>query len=389
MAQGQAQFCGNCGSPREAGTSACPRCGSPYGEIPSGSFANTQEPTQLSPTAAVPSSSQPNWGNTPSTQYPGATPSRPSTEVPPPPGGYQSSGAYPPLGSTTQNAGVVPPGPPTAVSQPSGGYPPAPPPTQQAPGGNARSWGKLVVLFAVVAGLAFHDFIGTNSSTGSNQQASNAPGATATPGANPTATATLTSSSGTYSATLPGPGCDTSGGIWTPQGLDGVSCPTQSGTELVINATGARGYLYLQLPNNQAFSPNNTISVAGTLGDNGSGYQTKCIGLAELDANTGYSAEYCNTGQWSIYSISSGGSIIQTLAKNVSNVLTAAEISLSLKGSMLTFSINNAAVDAISITPIQPARVAIVYDCVGYGASSTINGNFLLVNGFSYTPTSG
>lgn len=211
----------------------------------------------------------------------------------------------------------------------------------------------------------------------------------ATQGAQPTSVPTngtpTAPLSYTYSAALPGSLCDTNGGIWTPQALDGVSCPTQTGTELIINAGGTRGYLYFQLPNNRAFLSNNKINVTGTLGATSSGYQTKCLGLAEQDANTGYSVEYCNTGQWFIYSIASGGSVIQPpLAKNVANALTTASISMTLEGTTLTFSINNAVVDTLSISPIRPTKTAIVYNCVGYGANQTIGGNYLLVNSFSY-----
>jgi hypothetical protein len=398
MAQGQAQFCGTCGSPRVAGASACPQCHHPYGELPSSAHASAQEPTRLSPPAVVSGSSQPNWGNTPPTPYPGAVTPEQTTQVPPPPppGGYTASGASvaPPPGGYP-SSGPYPPGEPTlgagtqlvSVSSLPGAFPSVVAPTPQLPGKKPWSWGKLVlantialvILFVVVVGLLYHDFIGTGS------QASNAPTATAAPGATATVPA---SSTGSYSASLPGPGCDTKGGIWTPKGLDGISCQTQSGTALVINATGARGYLFLQLPNNQAFTPNNTLSITATLGENGNGYQAKCVGLAEVDANAGFSAEFCNTGQWFIYSISSDGSILQTLDKNVSNTLTAAQISLTISGSKLTFSVNSTPVDSISITAIQPARIAIVYDCVGYGAGSTIGGNYLLVNGFNYSPAS-
>jgi hypothetical protein len=297
-----------------------------------------------------------------------------------------------------------------SVSSLPGAYPSAVVPTPQPPVGKSQSGGKLVIantiaiilLFVVVAGLLYHDVLGTGSqasiaptatsasgaaTAGTNPAGTTAPGATRTPGANPTTTTSTSSTSG-YSASLPGPGCDTRGGIWTPKGLDGISCPTQSGTELVINTTGARGYLYFQLPNNQAFAPNNTSTITATLGENSNGYQAKCVGLAEVDANTGFSAEFCNTGQWFIYSISNDGSILQTLDKNVSNTLTGANISLTIRGSTLAFSVNSAPVDAISITPIQPTRIAIVYDCVGYGANSTIGGNYLLVNGFIYSPAS-
>jgi hypothetical protein len=213
-------------------------------------------------------------------------------------------------------------------------------------------------------------------------------GSTPTISGTPTEVTSTTTSTNNYSAALPGLGCDTNGGTWTEQGLDGISCPNSTGTELVINASGTRGYLYLQLPNDRAFLSSNTISVTSTLGDNANGYQTKCVGLAEQDVNTGYSAEYCNNGQWFIASISSGGVILQTLHKSVTTTMTTVEISLTFQKTTLSFSVDNNIVDTIGISSIQPAKVAIVYDCVGYGAGSTIGGNYLLVSGFSYTTLS-
>lgn len=387
MVQGQAQFCGTCGSPRVAGASECPDCHSPYGELPNLGTPPPEQTTRVPP--------PPPGGYIAS-----------AASVAPPPGAYPSSGPYPSAENPTQVVGSQP----APISPLPGAYPPAVVPTPQSPVGKSQSGGKLVIantiaimiLFVVVAGLLYHDVLGTGSqasiaptatsasgaaTAGTNPTGTPVPGATRTPGANPSATAPASSTSG-YSASLPGPGCDTRGGIWTPKGLDGISCPTQSGTALVINATGARGYLYFQLPNNQAFAPNNTSTITATLGENSNGYQAKCVGLAEVDANTGFSAEFCNTGQWFIYSISNDGSILQTLDKNVSNTLTGAKISLSISGSTLTFSVNSAPVDAISMTPIQPTRIAIVYDCVGYGANSTIGGNSLLVNNFTYSPAS-
>ncbi len=193
-------------------------------------------------------------------------------------------------------------------------------------------------------------------------------------------------SAATYSTTRPGLICDTSGGVWKPQNLDGVSCPpSTTGTQLVINNSGSRGYLYLQqLPHNQTFSSSNTISTTAVLGGTASGYQTKCIGLAEKDANTGYSVEYCNTGAWFIASISSGGTILHKLDHGVVTTLTTATISLTLNGTTLSFSIENNVVDTINISTLQPGEVGIVYDCVGYGAYQTIGGNYLLVQNFNY-----
>lgn len=238
------------------------------------------------------------------------------------------------------------------------------------------------LIFASTTVLLFtHRSSSTPGAIGSTLTATPA-GSTPTTNETPTAIPPTTNN---YSAALPGLGCDTNGGIWTEQGLDGISCPSSTGTALVINASGARGYLYLQLPNNRAFSSNNDISVTGILGGTASGYQTKCVGLAEQDANTGYSVEYCNNGQWFVASISSGGVILQTLHKSVSTTMTTAEISLTFQQTTLSFSVDNNVIDTTTISPIQPTKVAIVYDCVGYGANSTIGGNSLLINGFSYT----
>ncbi|HEY0753910.1 MAG TPA: hypothetical protein VGD98_08125 [Ktedonobacteraceae bacterium] len=193
------------------------------------------------------------------------------------------------------------------------------------------------------------------------------------------------SASSTYSTTQPGVICDKNGGVWNAQNLDGINCPTTAGTQLIINVGGSRGYLDLQqLPHNQAFSSNNTLTVTGVLGGIASGYQTKCIGLAERDANGGYSAEYCNNGAWFIASLSSGGTILNKLEKGVVTMLTTVTISLALNGTTLSFSVENNAISTASISTLQPTKVAIVYDCVGYGANQTINGNYLLVQDFSY-----
>jgi hypothetical protein len=197
------------------------------------------------------------------------------------------------------------------------------------------------------------------------------------------------SPSSTYATTQPGVICDKNGGVWSAQNLDGVNCPTVAGTQLIINASGSRGYLDLQqLPQNQAFSPNNTLTVTGVLGGTASGYQTKCIGLAERDAHGGYSAEYCNNGDWFIASISPGGTILRKLEKGAVTMLTTATVSLALNGTTLSFSVEKDALSTTTISTLQPTTVAIVYDCVGYGANQTINGNYLLVQNFSYSTAS-
>lgn len=168
--------------------------------------------------------------------------------------------------------------------------------------------------------------------------------------ANPTATP---ASSTSYSAVQPGPGCDTGGGTWTTQGTRSITC----GTFVITASADAHGYLYLQLPQSKAFSPKNIIGVTGKVnGDHG----RECVGLAEEDVNTGYLAEYCSDGGWFIYTISGDGAIMHTLSQSVTATRASTQISLTLAGTTLSFTIDSE-VYKVSISPIQPTKVAIAY----------------------------
>lgn len=184
----------------------------------------------------------------------------------------------------------------------------------------------------------------------------------------PTPAAT-TSPPNSYSATQPGPGCDLSGGTWNPAGpIGNIQC----GTRITINANQGRGYLYLALPANAAFSPGNTVSIASTMGYDGYTSVNTCGGLAEQDANTGFLVEYCNNGQWSVYSISSAGAIIKTLASGITSTRTNEELSLALSGNTLAFTIDTE-VHKLTVVPIQPVKVGIEVYCQGAGNSITVN----------------
>lgn len=283
-----------------------------------------------------------------------------------------------------------------------------PPPQSPQPPQKPRRGNKgviaisLVVLLVILAGTAFagfNFFTSRNSST-AKDHATTTPtalttAATATPVATDTtttqagasltptdttttaitptdtaATSTVTTTTtGDYTALQPGPGCDTSGGTWTPQDISSINC----GTQLSVNGN-TRGYLYLQLPNTKAFSASNIIGVSGNLGSGSPGY---CVGLAEQGASTGYLVEYCADGSWFVYSISSGGAVVQTKAKSLTSIRTGEQLSLTIKGSLLSFSIDTE-VHTIAITPIQPTRVAITF-ATGYYSSN------VTVTNFSYT----
>ena len=425
-------FCGNCGYALQTTGAAT---SSSSLEQQKGAFPSSTFPMAGSPPPPPPFPS----GNTPSSvTFPGAG----SPPPPPPyPGGnmpsspsYQGAGSPPPYPSGNMSsspsysgAGTPPPYPggstpssPTYQTNvpgfPPAAYPKSEPnlPSQQPqlpqPRKRKNKGGMIfavivaiILIGAAVGGTYFYtthiapqaktSATPTHGTTATTAPTTNA--ATATPDltataaattgtATATATATLTTGSTTptpgttattvtgtttsYSATQPGPGCDSNGGTWTPQGISKITC----GTQISVSASNGRGYLSLQLPNNQAFAPNNTIGVTGAL-QGGS----DCVGLAEQSANAGYLAEYCNDGNWHIYSISGTGAIVKTLTQSITSTRSSEQLSLSINGTSLSFSIDTE-VHKISISAIQPTKVAITYLTGYYGGTVT-------VTNFSYT----
>jgi hypothetical protein len=157
------------------------------------------------------------------------------------------------------------------------------------------------------------------------------------------------STSGNYSAPQPGPGCDTNGGKWTSQGLLNINCGTT-----VTNAGGSWGYLYFQLPDNQAFLSNNEISVSG----NDLYNQNDCLGLAEQGSSTGYLVAYCGNGQWYIYSISNEGAIVKTLNSGLTSTRSAEQLSLMLNNTTLSFGLDTETYTS-TVSSLQPIKVSI------------------------------
>ena len=289
---------------------------------------------------------------------------------------------YPPTGMPLQQPTTLPPA-----------YQPQPPRPQRSM--NPILIGVIgVLILALVAVLGFGKLSSGNGPTGNTNPTATTSGATGanptattastnptatTAGTNPTTTATVSLPSTTdYAAAQPGPGCDTSGGTWTPKGIDKITC----GTQLYIYQTQVYGYLSLQLPGGKAFAPNNVINVTGNPQAGNS--PAMCVGLAETDANTGYMADYCGDGTWNIYEISSAGSIIHTYQKGVTSTRDSTNISLTLKGSSLTFVIDTETHTVNNLQPIQPASVAIVYYNGNHSGSCCFNYN-MTVNNFGYT----
>lgn len=221
----------------------------------------------------------------------------------------------------------------------------------------------------------------TAPSVGSTPTNGTSTGATATAPASANETPTAAAPSpDNYLAALPGPGCDKGEGrgTWTPAGpISNISCDT-NGTTITVGPEQSRGYLYLQLPNNETFSQNNTIGILGNL-QGYDGPNDDCLGLAEQNATTGFLAEFCENGDWFIDSIANTGAVTQTLDKSITSTRTSEKLSLTLQDTTLTFSIDTETYQVKNISPIQPTKVAITYFSGSYG---NVN---VPVENFSYT----
>jgi len=243
----------------------------------------------------------------------------------------------------------------------------------------------LTALVIVVSGLGVATFSpspgpnparGTSTTADSQSLTATSAHTSSSPSPTPSPTTTSTPLSNNYAATDPGPRCDTGGGTWDPEGF---VPPLTCDTRLSVSENN-RGYLQFHLPNNEAFSPNNRISVTG---DFISGVGKSCVGLAEENASKGYLVEFCNDGGWFIYSISSAGATTGMLKQGITTSPGGAfsqDIALTLQGTTLSFSIGASETHSITISSIQPSKVAITFYCNGYSPSESIQ-----VNNFSYT----
>jgi len=434
-------YCPQCGTPNDSPSTFCGNCGytlQATDAATSRSAQGQQNSTQLPPPPPpyaggnVPSSANYPAGGTPPSYPIGNTPSSPTypaAGTPPPPypiGHTPSAPTYPaggtpspsyPVGSAASFPTHPAGGTPSSANFPAGVTPPPPvyypkgeanvPP--QKPQQHRKGKGGIIAILIIVlivilagGGAGAYIYLSHNASSNKPTGSTSTPGVTATtaptqaatattaPTQSTTATAepTTTASSSTpgttpttsgsplnsYSATQPGPGCDTGGGTWTPQGFSNITC----GTQVTVGSNSSRGYLYLQLPNNQAFAADNTIGITGKVNGN---YGANCVGLAEIGSNAGYLVEYCSDGGWHIYSISSTGAVVKTLSQNITSTRSTEQLSLSLKGATLAFTIDSET-HSISVSPLQPTKVAVTF----FGAAG---GNGVTITNFSYiTPSS-
>lgn len=169
----------------------------------------------------------------------------------------------------------------------------------------------------------------------------------------------------TYSASQPGPGCDGNGATWTEDDIK-----FNSGCNIEATVQGQYGFLNLALPGGREFSKDNTVSITGSLGNSGDGYDSACIGLQEDGSGDGYLAAYCNNGDWHIYTTS--GEIIDHQIKTGSIPMgingTSYQMILAVSGNTLSLTFYNVnspgtfKVATIKINPFEPTQIGIAYE---------------------------
>jgi tRNA A-37 threonylcarbamoyl transferase component Bud32 len=149
---------------------------------------------------------------------------------------------------------------------------------------------------------------GTAGSPAASVSQSAAPTATAAAAAGASATASASSpaitNSTEYSTPDPFPLCDPTGGQWLLVNLTPQSGGCAPNMQAVTNNSGYSFGTVTAFPNGiPAMSPDNTVTVSGTIG-NGS---SQCLGSAEGSASGGYIGLLCGSGQWYIDAVTNLG----------------------------------------------------------------------------------
>lgn len=173
----------------------------------------------------------------------------------------------------------------------------------------------------------------------------------------------------TYSTPQPGPGCDKNGATWAESDVQ-----FSSGCSIEATVQNQYGFLNITLPSGRAFNQDNTVSITGSLGNSGDGYDSACLGLEEDGSGDGYLAAYCNNGDWYIYTTS--GEVVghQITAGSIPMGVngTTYQMMLALMGGALSLTFNNVnapgvfKVAAMNIAPFEPTQVGIGYEYGGY-----------------------
>jgi hypothetical protein len=183
-----------------------------------------------------------------------------------------------------------------------------------------------------------------------------------------------------YTAAQPGPGCDAAGGSWTEKDVQ-----LTSGCAVEPTTAARFGYLDLALPGGKQFQQDNSISITGSLGTEGSGNDFVCVGLDEEGRGGGYLATYCNDGSWHLYAAVDQVPTTELQSGSLPMPPTGIyTIYLSFKGTTLSLVFNNNDSAELflntsaTISPISPTIVGVAYEYANHPQS-------ISASNFSYT----
>jgi len=160
-------------------------------------------------------------------------------------------------------------------------------------------------------------------------------------------------------------------------------------------ATAARfGYLDLALPGGKQFQQNNSISITGSLGTEGSGNDLACVGLDEEGGGGGYLATFCNDGSWHLYAAIDQVPATQLQSGSLAMPSTGYTymMYLSFNGTTLTLTFNNNESPeefqntALTISPFSPTIVGVAYEYANHTQSISASNFSYNVAGISTPP---
>jgi hypothetical protein len=163
-----------------------------------------------------------------------------------------------------------------------------------------------------------------------------------------------------YQAIIPGPGCDTKGGVWDQPINATVKCLRNQGKMLLTHGPNLHdiGQVTFNEYSNQAFPPNVEVSVQID------GLTAGCAGVLTRGNNfPGYGFEICADDSWVIYAYSPvDGTSTALLAGNVSPSSTYTLTASSI-GQNEALTVNNTEVGSVGdSTNLQGAYVGLIVD---------------------------
>lgn len=257
----------------------------------------------------------------------------------------------------------------------------------------------VVLTYLLLAGAEGWTPFTPHSDSPPHASASGSPLSTGSSSAGPSSTATgpggASSGHTEYSTPEPFPLCDPNGAEWnlvnlTPQASGGCA------NDLTVAVTNNNGWGFgttSNFPNGTRLTASNAVTLTASLPGTG-GYQNWCAGVVEGSAATGYLADICNGGKWSIMSATGLGSHGVIVGKELASGSfpftggTSYDVALAFKhgSATLTISVAQGSGSPLqqSITTADFTPTAVGYAFANSDPTLPINPSYPAVGGFIY-----